>query len=245
MNTLTTRETSAILKVCLLAAFSDGDKCGVESDQMRKISDSLDASELDVPALYREVIMSPPDVGELAKSLTASGSRRPAYEMAVCVCEADNVIRVPEKIFLQNLRAALDLPAATSNALISDAATLTLVPPPADAPKSDGEAAAMIRRYAIVAGALELLPQTMATPAIVPLQTKMVYRIGKQHGFDLDRKSAGEFMAAIGLGLASQVFEGFARRLTKGLGKKIAGKLAGKSVTLPPEWQCLLPRPVR
>ncbi|MDQ3545732.1 MAG: hypothetical protein M3429_04310 [Verrucomicrobiota bacterium] len=32
----------------------------------------------------------------------------------------------------------------------------------------------MILRYAIVGGALELLPQTMATLAIIPLQSKMV-----------------------------------------------------------------------
>jgi uncharacterized protein (DUF697 family) len=228
MSTLTAQETSAILKLCLMAAFTDGDKCGIESDQVRKISDSLDMSEVDLPSLYREIIMSPPDVNEIAKALTTSGSRRLAYEMAVCVCESDNVLQEAEKAFLQKLRAALDLPAATSDALISDAATLAIVPPPADAPKSDTEAGGMIMRYAVVAGALELLPQTMATLAIVPLQTKMVYRIGKQHGFNLDRKSVGEFMAAIGLGLASQVFEGFARRLTKGLGKKIAGKIGGK-----------------
>ena len=86
----------------------------------------------------------------------------------------------------------------------------------------------MVLHYAVVAGALELLPQTMATLAIIPIQTKMVYRIGKQRGFDLDRKSIGEFMATVGLGLASQVIEGFARRLTRGLGKKVGGKAGGK-----------------
>ena len=56
----------------------------------------------------------------------------------------------------------------------------------------------------------------------------MVYRIGKQRGFELDRKSIGEFIATVGVGLASQIFEGFARRLTKGLGKTLGGKIGGK-----------------
>ena len=60
----------------------------------------------------------------------------------------------------------------------------------------------MILRYAIFGGALELLPQTLATLAIVPMQTKMVYRPGAQRGFDLDRKSFVGFMAAAGPGMA-------------------------------------------
>ncbi len=45
---------------------------------------------------------------------------------------------------------------------------------PAGAPALAEETGAMILRYAIVGGALELLPQTMATLAIIPLQSKMV-----------------------------------------------------------------------
>ena len=67
----------------------------------------------------------------------------------------------------------------------------------------------------------------MATVAILPLQSRMVHRIGKQRGYELDRKSIGEFIATVGLGVASQVFEGFARRLMKGLGKAAAGRLGG------------------
>jgi uncharacterized protein (DUF697 family) len=79
----------------------------------------------------------------------------------------------------------------------------------------------MVLRYAIVGSALELLPQTMATLAIVPLQTKMVYRIGAARGVEFDRKSIIEFVSTVWL--ASQVFEDFARRLTKGLGKSLGG----------------------
>lgn len=86
----------------------------------------------------------------------------------------------------------------------------------------------MILRYAILNGALELLPATLATMAIVPLQMKMVHRIGQAHGAELDRASIKEFLATAGLGLGSQMLEGFARKWAAGLGKKLVGKTAGK-----------------
>ena len=48
----------------------------------------------------------------------------------------------------------------------------------------------MILNYSILNGALELLPQSMASMAIIPLQMKMVYRIGKEHGYELDRATS-------------------------------------------------------
>jgi uncharacterized protein (DUF697 family) len=86
----------------------------------------------------------------------------------------------------------------------------------------------MILRYSILNGALELLPETLATMAILPLQMKMVWRIGKAHGFELDRSSIKEFLATAGIGFGSQIIEGFARKLVGGFGKKLGGKLAGK-----------------
>lgn len=228
MNSLSSDEVRAILKLCLLAAFADGDKSEAERERFRRISASFADEGIEVAALYQEVLLNPPEVAALAGTLSSAGSKKLAYEMAVCVCEADNVLQEGEKTFLQSLRSCLGLTASESAEMISSAATVAIAPAPAATPKTEQETEAMILRYAIAAGALELLPQTMATLAIVPLQTKMVYRIGSKHGFELDRKSVGEFMAAIGIGLASQVFEGFARRLAKGLGGSVAGKTFGK-----------------
>jgi uncharacterized protein (DUF697 family) len=44
----------------------------------------------------------------------------------------------------------------------------------------------MILNSAILNGALEIMPHTLATMAIVPLQMRMVYHIGKSYGFELD-----------------------------------------------------------
>lgn len=236
MPALTTSETESILTLCLMASFADGDKHERERQQMKKITDSLAGGEVDFTALYQEVLLNKPEISAVAARLVTPGSRELAYEMAVCVCDADDVCNPAERQFLDQLRSALALPAASTQPLEAEATALATIPVASAVPALAGAATtvnaeetdAMVLRYAIVGGALELLPQTMATLAIVPLQTKMVYRIGKQRGFDLDRKSIVEFMATVGIGLASQVFESFARRLTKGLGKTIAGKFGGK-----------------
>lgn len=85
----------------------------------------------------------------------------------------------------------------------------------------------MILNYAILNGALELLPQSWATVAIIPLQIKMVYRIGKAHGVALDQGHIRDFIAAAGVGLGSQYLEQFGRRLLGGLVGKAAGRMAG------------------
>ncbi len=46
----------------------------------------------------------------------------------------------------------------------------------------------MILNYAVVNGALELLPDTLASMAILPLRMKLVFRIGKSYGYELDRR---------------------------------------------------------
>ena len=85
-----------------------------------------------------------------------------------------------------------------------------------------------ILNYAILNGALELLPQSWASMAIIPLQVKMVYGIGKAHGVELDQGHIKEFIAAAGVGLTSQYLEQFGRKLLGGLLGKVAGKTVGK-----------------
>jgi uncharacterized protein (DUF697 family) len=85
-----------------------------------------------------------------------------------------------------------------------------------------------ILNYSIVNGALELLPQSWASMAIIPLQVKMVYGIGKSHGVELDQGHIKEFIAAAGVGLTSQYLEQFGRKLLGGLLGKVAGKTIGK-----------------
>ena len=69
--------------------------------------------------------------------------------------------------------------------------------------QTEAELDKSILNYSILNGALELLPQSMASMAIIPLQMKMVYRIGKSYGYELDRGHIKDFLATAGIGMAS------------------------------------------
>ena len=85
----------------------------------------------------------------------------------------------------------------------------------------------MILNSAILTGALELLPHSLATMAIIPVQLRMVYRIGQQHGFELSRGHIQDFLATVGVGLTSQMVEGFARKLMGNVARTLGGRLLG------------------
>lgn len=92
---------------------------------------------------------------------------------------------------------------------------------------ADAELDQSILNYALLNGALELLPQSWASMAIIPMQVKMVYGIGKAHGVELDQGHIKEFIAAAGVGLTSQYLEQFGRKLLGGLLGKAAGRTIG------------------
>lgn len=104
--------------------------------------------------------------------------------------------------------------------------------PPAGASQPSvpqAEVDSMILNAAILNGALELLPQSLASMAIIPLQTRLVYRIGKLHGYELDKGHIADFLATVGVGLTSQYVEQFGRKLVGGLLGKVMGGL-GRAV---------------
>jgi uncharacterized protein (DUF697 family)/tellurite resistance protein len=224
---LTNEQQEALLTICLMAAFADGGKDDAERELIKKMAGSVLDESLDAPAIYQNVLFKRIALGSAAAPLASGPAAQLAYEMAVGVCEADDVLSDPEKEFLDNLRGHLGIAAAATQAVRASADELALAPvqsneiPAAAGAKPDAAVEKMVMNYAILNGALELLPESLATMAIIPLQMKMVYRVGKQHGVELDRGHIKEFAAAAGVGLTSQVVEGFARKLLRGvLGKR-------------------------
>jgi len=140
---------------------------------MKQITDSLANEQVDVPALYRKVLLNRPavtTVTTVAEGLVTPGARQLAYEMAVCVCDADDVCNPAEQEFLDQLRNALGL--STTQPADAEWAALATIPVASPAPALAEETGTMILRYAILGGALELLPQTMATLAMQTLKAK-------------------------------------------------------------------------
>jgi len=223
-------EQEAVLFIALMAAFADGAKDERERAEIRRIAESL-SGDINVAALYQDALLKRRTVAQAAASLASPEVRQYAYEMAVGVCDADGAHSPAEKAFLDDLRATLGLDAAAGETFAAQAAGVANAPldaaspaePPYAATLTGAEMDKMIHNYAILNGALELLPQNLASMAIIPLQMKMVYRIGKAHGFELDRGHVKDFLATVGVGLTSQYLEQFGRKLVGGLLGKLAG----------------------
>jgi uncharacterized protein (DUF697 family) len=81
----------------------------------------------------------------------------------------------------------------------------------------------LVLQYAILAGAAELLPQSVASLVVLPLQLKLVYDIGNRHGVTMARDQLRELLAAFGIGATSQVVESLARRIFGGVAKTVGG----------------------
>jgi uncharacterized protein (DUF697 family)/tellurite resistance protein len=245
---MTLEEQQSILTIALYAAFADGVKDEREREEVRRIAGSLAdaAGAPDLASLYQDVLLKRVSLATAAAVLTESGQRQLAYEMAVCVCESDGRLADSERCFLDELKVLLKLDTAVtelvegeidtlvdemeSAAPMAAAGTKAVAIGPVVAAVPSVSAAELDKsslNYAILNGALELLPQSWASMAIIPLQIKMVYGIGKAHGVELDQGHIKEFIAAAGVGLTSQYLEQFGRKLLGGLLGKLAGKTLG------------------
>jgi uncharacterized protein (DUF697 family) len=160
----------------------------------------------------------------LAELGQALGLSQP--QMAEPAATADALATVP----LDELPAAVPAAAAAATAATATATATAAAPGPVVAAvpaRSDAELDQTILNYSILNGALELLPQSMASMAIIPLQMKMVYRIGKAHGYELDRGHIKDLLATLGVGLTGQYLEDIGRKLVGGLLGRAAGRMAG------------------
>ncbi|MCP9758531.1 DUF533 domain-containing protein [Aquitalea sp. S1-19] len=235
-------QQQAILSIALLAAFADGNNDEREREHIRALAESMgQGSGMDLTRLYQDVLFKRITLADACSNLDDQAARQFAFEMAVCVCDADGRTSEAERAFLADLKARLQLADADSLAFQQEADAIAdagqyAAPPAAAAAKQqaapiassnaqdEAELDRSILNYAILNGALELLPQSWASVAIIPLQIKMVYGIGKRYGYELDQGHIREFLSTIGIGLTSQYLEQFGRKLIGGLFGKAAGK---------------------
>jgi uncharacterized protein (DUF697 family)/tellurite resistance protein len=238
----------ALLVIMVHAAMADGDKSQAERDFVRDLSLQLDekGGAKQLAQAVQAALLGRLSAQQAAAQLQDPMHRQLAYEWATAVCHADGLCSPAEAAFLQRLKTDLQLggaePEATSHtqalaqaayaeesaAPLHTTAAVAALPTAPAAPAVDNAAIdRSILNYAILNGALELLPQSWASMAIIPLQIKMVYRVGQAHGVSLDQGHIKEFIAAAGVGLTSQYIEEFGRKLLGGLLGKAGGKLLG------------------
>ena len=157
---MSTEETRAILTICLLAAYADGDKHDRERDQIRQVAEGLaQDQQINLPGLYQDVLMRRVQLADVLPRLATAESRQLAYEMAVCVCEADGQTSPQEQAFLAQLRQSLG---QTSSASASASAAVA-----ADiAPQAEALASAPLQVPAGQGALPEIIPA--ATGLAVP-----------------------------------------------------------------------------
>lgn len=223
----TDAEINSLLTIALTAAFADGAKDDRERTRLRELASRLAGDRIDLAELDRKVLLERAPLAEIVRPLATPEVRRYAYELAVAVVDADGVHNDAEGAFLRDLASALGLPADAAAKTVADAdAIAATTAAPAVEGKVMPDAAALDRKIldaSITSAALELLPETLASMAILPLQVRLVYRIGQAHGYELDQGHIKELLAALGVGLTGQYLEQFGRRLLGGLLGSVLG----------------------
>jgi uncharacterized protein (DUF697 family)/tellurite resistance protein len=235
-------EIRAFLTIALMAALADGGKDDREGAALKSLVGRLGEGRIDLADVYDDVLVRKISIADAVRALTTPETRRQAYETAVAVANADGVHSPLEGAFLRDLAAALGLSVQEAQRYIAQADGVAEAAGVAGAGGSEAvrqmsghvtpDAAALdqqIVNASVTNAALELLPESLATMAILPLQMRLVYRVGKAYGYELDQGHIKEFIAVLGVGLAGQYIEQFGRKLLGGLLGTVLGGL-GRAV---------------
>ncbi|MFO0831211.1 MAG: TerB family tellurite resistance protein [Phycisphaerales bacterium] len=237
---MTTIEREALAAISLMAALVDGVRSDAEREKLRQSIERIGNVSDDA---YNRVVAHRTSLEDEARNINDPESRRLAYELAVGVCAADGVTSKPEQEFLDRLAGLLSISPDSAKAAVKEgnefadikldapaaAAAVASVSSPVPAPQSKSQAQQAddtIMTYAAINAGLELLPQRLAGVAVIPLQAKMVHKIGTIYGYKLDSGHIKEFIAAAGVGMTSQVVESFARRFLGNLAGRYMGGTA-------------------
>ena len=227
---MTDPETRAFLTIALMAALADGAKDDRESVALKSLAGRLGEGRIDLTDVYDDVLVRKISIADAVRPLTTTEARRQAYETAVAVADSDGAHSPAEGAFLRDLAAALGLPAAEAQGYVAQAdavagaagvASASGVEPVRQVQGHVMPDAATLDKQIVSASvtnaALELLPESLASMAILPLQVRLVYQIGKAYGYELDQGHIKEFVATLGVGLTGQYLEQFGRKLLGGL----------------------------
>jgi uncharacterized protein (DUF697 family)/tellurite resistance protein len=218
-----TTDHAPLIAIAMLAARADG---SVDSAEQRAV-DAVVArtGDPDVTRLARQVAAGNLRLADLASRLSDDEARRVAYEGALAIVNADGSANAAEQAFLVELRAALGM----SEADVAQAARTAgaLADLPLAGAQGAGPTDEFILQQAILTGALEVLPDRLANIAILPLQLRLVYQIGRRHGQQLDLNQIKDLAATFGLGAAAQSLEGVAMKLIGGIAGGLLGGMVG------------------
>jgi uncharacterized protein (DUF697 family)/uncharacterized tellurite resistance protein B-like protein len=246
---MTDQERQALLTLAIMAAMADGREDASEHAELQRIAERMSVGgDVSASTLYQDVVQKRVTIDQATSALVSPEAKKLAHELCVGVCHADGTLSDAERTFLSALETRLDFNpqqseaakgfTATAEALAAAplAATSAAETPARPSAMTPEEQDRIIQSYAILNGALELLPDSLATMAIIPLQMKLVYRIGKAYGYELDRGHIKDLLATAGIGMTSQYVERIGAGLVghlfgHGLVGGVVGGLARQAVS--------------
>jgi uncharacterized protein (DUF697 family)/tellurite resistance protein len=223
------QDRQPVVTIALMAAMADGQASQEEQAQLKEAMSRLGVSDVD--ALLARAQQGQPALAEIASQLSDDAARAYAYELAIVVCHADGPVNESETAFLGALRSALGLSATAVTKLEQDAAAVTssAAPTSSGAPPPDTDLDQAILQQAMLAGAVELLPDRLASLVILPLQLRLVYKIGQRYGQQLDVNQIKDLAGTLGIGAAAQAVEGVVRKLVRGVAGGLLGGIVGSA----------------
>jgi uncharacterized protein (DUF697 family)/tellurite resistance protein len=225
---MTDKEETAVVTIALLAAAADGSQSAEEQTQLHAVA--LGGGAIDVDAIGRRVAAGEVKLLDVARAFSDDAGRSRAYAAALLVCNADGPANPAEQRFLGDLQAALGLAPSALQPLEQGthalaAAASTPVPGTKASPlSSDAALDDVILKQAMLTGALEILPDQLASLAILPLQLRLVYLVGQHYGQELDTNQVKDLAGTLGIGAAAQMVESVVRNV---LGRLASGALGG------------------
>lgn len=224
---MNTTDHAPLIAIAMLAARADGRSDSREQQAVNAVVERI--GNPDVTRLAQQVAAGRLRVADLASRLSDDEARRVAYEGALAVCNTDGVVNGSELAFLDELRAALGLStedvadaARTAGALAGAPVAEVHTGTPPGGPLDE-----LILQQAMLTGALEILPDRLATVAILPLQLRLVYQIGRRHGQKLDVNQVKDLAATLGLGAVAQGMESVVLKIAGGIAGGLLGGLVG------------------
>jgi len=192
---------------------------GLQSDESRQLAYEMavgvcDADGVQSPAEREFLRTLAAALGlDRAKAAAASDAAEDVANAAFGAAPASGAGTTPTGAAVAGAAAA-DAPASVATGTLTGRASMP-----------DAEMDKTILNASITNAALELLPESIASMAIIPLQVRLVYRIGKSYGYPMDMSHAKDFIATLGVGLTGQYLEQFGRKLLGGLLGGLGGGL--------------------
>src|SRR5215468_3417332 len=99
-QSLSQGEHKTIISICILAAFADGAQDELERSQIERILKGFSDANVDLVSTYQDALGGKLSLTQLGGDLQFPSARALAYEMAVCVCHADGILKEDETKFL-------------------------------------------------------------------------------------------------------------------------------------------------